>query len=782
VNNFPVISLGPDQNSEICELGDTVCFPYTASDPDGEDPVVTILSGNGIVKDGEICFVPDQPGTFYFVVKATDACGKFDSDDIFITVTVNNPPELFAHDDDTVLLCDPEQVCFENSAIDPDSLDNLTFEAISGIDIVFPATGTVCFTPLSAGDYQLVLRVVDDCGVFDQDTINVHVVFNSPPSITGTNQQLQVNYCEEITDPGERCFFGIEVFDDDVGDVLTVSKISGPGVFYDNNLNTCFTPAQVDSTYEFCYRVSDNCGDFDEVCIDVDVIFVDSCVTDTSLCLTVSIEETEECAYNSSEIVLNIFADVQEAIGGFDLLIEYDVTGFTFLTATPGPGLAGWEYFTFRYGPTDNCGGPCPDGLLRFVAITDINNGAAHPPPEAFYPDGSIVRAAFRVTGDVNFGGLFFPVRFFWVDCGDNSFSSVGGDSLFIDKLILNHNGIVWDELDDFNYPETDRLPNTGAPDSCAVGGKVAPVRCVIFENGGICIISPDSIDLRGDINLNDLAYEIADVVLFTNYFIWGLSVFNINLQGQIVATDVNADGNTLTVGDLVYLIRVLTGDALPIQKLSPYANHVNLDMQRTGGRVELLSESSAEIGASYMVFDFDPAEVTPGTPILTDETSNMSISYSIEDGTMRVLVYSYSMESINSGINSLVTIEVEGEGAFELVRSEVSDYDGNQLRVSEKSTETLPERFTLSQNYPNPFNPETEFELYLPYPSEWDVQIFNVTGQMVENMSGYSGSGSVKVRWNGTDFNGRKVASGIYFYKATAGEYSETRKMVLLK
>ena len=61
-----------------------------------------------------------------------------------------------------------------------------------------------------------------------------------------------------------------------------------------------------------------------------------------------------------------------------------------------------------------------------------------------------------------------------------------------------------------------------------------------------------------GDINLNGVPNEVADVVLYTKYFIYGLQVFRIDQQAQVMETDTNADGLKLTVGDLVYQIRII--------------------------------------------------------------------------------------------------------------------------------------------------------------------------------------------------------------------------------
>lgn len=74
-------------------------------------------------------------------------------------------------------------------------------------------------------------------------------------------------------------------------------------------------------------------------------------------------------------------------------------------------------------------------------------------------------------------------------------------------------------------------------------------------HNGGAAWVPSDN---RGDINLNGVPNEVADAVLLGKYFTYGLRVFRINRSAQIAATDVNADGLTLSVGDLVYLIGII--------------------------------------------------------------------------------------------------------------------------------------------------------------------------------------------------------------------------------
>ncbi|MBN2227718.1 MAG: T9SS type A sorting domain-containing protein [candidate division Zixibacteria bacterium] len=83
----------------------------------------------------------------------------------------------------------------------------------------------------------------------------------------------------------------------------------------------------------------------------------------------------------------------------------------------------------------------------------------------------------------------------------------------------------------------------------------------------------------------------------------------------------------------------------------------------------------------------------------------------------------------------------------------------------------------TVAQNYPNPFNPTTTFQFTLSEASDYSVRIYNVVGQMVDEIKGQSGPGTVSVTWDAGN-----LASGMYFYKIQAGKFSETKKMVILK
>jgi len=89
----------------------------------------------------------------------------------------------------------------------------------------------------------------------------------------------------------------------------------------------------------------------------------------------------------------------------------------------------------------------------------------------------------------------------------------------------------------------------------------------------------------------------------------------------------------------------------------------------------------------------------------------------------------------------------------------------------------------SLSQNYPNPFNPETNISFILANDMHARLDIYNIRGQKIATLfNGDMTKGKHTLQWNGTDAQGRKVASGIYFSRLTTPEGSFSQKMMLMK
>jgi hypothetical protein len=101
----------------------------------------------------------------------------------------------------------------------------------------------------------------------------------------------------------------------------------------------------------------------------------------------------------------------------------------------------------------------------------------------------------------------------------------------------------------------------------------------------------------------------------------------------------------------------------------------------------------------------------------------------------------------------------------------------GSTLGLTQINT-SLPDKFYLEQNYPNPFNPNTVISFQLPTAGFVKLKVFDLLGREVANLVNEKlSAGSYKY-----DFNASALPSGIYFYKLETENFSETRKMVLIK
>jgi hypothetical protein len=94
-----------------------------------------------------------------------------------------------------------------------------------------------------------------------------------------------------------------------------------------------------------------------------------------------------------------------------------------------------------------------------------------------------------------------------------------------------------------------------------------------------------------------------------------------------------------------------------------------------------------------------------------------------------------------------------------------------------------VPATFTLHQNFPNPFNPITILKYDLPSDALVTLSIYNMLGREITQLVNTNQEAGFKsVQWNATDSFGKPVSAGVYLYQIRAGEFVQTRKMVLLK
>ena len=142
------------------------------------------------------------------------------------------------------------------------------------------------------------------------------------------------------------------------------------------------------------------------------------------------------------------------------------------------------------------------------------------------------------------------------------------------------------------------------------------------------------------------------------------------------------------------------------------------------------------------------------------------------------------SIGRVNAAGNSTSRIDYRfvdenTNGSVLKYRLKMIDLDGSYTYSQEvEINSSLPTSFSLSQNYPNPFNPTTKINYTVPFDSKVTISIYSITGELVMDLvNDFVSAGSYSV-----DFNGSNLASGMYIYKMTAGNFTQTNKMMLMK
>ena len=151
---------------------------------------------------------------------------------------------------------------------------------------------------------------------------------------------------------------------------------------------------------------------------------------------------------------------------------------------------------------------------------------------------------------------------------------------------------------------------------------------------------------------------------------------------------------------------------------------------------------------------------------------------------------YIYLPEGSFPGIWGVIGISVTDKARNTLYHdfTEITRFEVTETQASPQVLITLPEKTELLANYPNPFNPETWIPYQLATDADVTLTIYASNGQAVRQLTlGHQAAGTYQSRsraayWDGSNAVGEPVASGVYFYTLTAGDFTATRKMLIRK
>ncbi len=188
------------------------------------------------------------------------------------------------------------------------------------------------------------------------------------------------------------------------------------------------------------------------------------------------------------------------------------------------------------------------------------------------------------------------------------------------------------------------------------------------------------------------------------------------------------------------------------------------------------------------MLVRFDSLSVTATDPVFND-----FYQFEVSDGTSPILValdgkstYSTPADTVSKGtkvlrvgnkILSLTGILYYNNNRYKVIPRTNADF-GTVTGISVMRTEVIPGKYVLEQNYPNPFNPATKIQYALPLSGKVSLQVYNVLGQEVVTLVNEVQSVGVYT----VNFDASRLSSGMYFYRISAGNFSQVKKMMLLK
>ena len=155
----------------------------------------------------------------------------------------------------------------------------------------------------------------------------------------------------------------------------------------------------------------------------------------------------------------------------------------------------------------------------------------------------------------------------------------------------------------------------------------------------------------------------------------------------------------------------------------------------------------------------------------------------------LRILSYDDQCGTLNAGEYIIASIPASDINPEDIVVDNVivADENNNAMQNVEVDIQygdpSVPLDYTLSQNYPNPFNPATSIKFSIPNDEYVTIKVYDIIGQEIATLfSGNAKTGIHTLNWNGKDLNGNKVSSGSYICRMTAGEFTQSKKMMYIK
>jgi hypothetical protein len=324
------------------------------------------------------------------------------------------------------------------------------------------------------------------------------------------------------------------------------------------------------------------------------------------------------------------------------------------------------------------------------------------------------------------------------------------------------------DKIDRFDV----RGPSSGV--SNRLGGRVVNVanqlnacyKKIVWDSGPLAITLGDG---SGDPEKTD------------DYGLMNTFLNNLNVA--------NVDGGVMLLGDKQpEYLNIGTGSAVTFENLYMPFILLNDNHRLPPSNLGISPKVIAWPGRCYT----DNFNLMGGCPSLNDfdvmnadGSSLIEMSYNTASSTNGAVLSNINDNAhvIMTGFSLLYTRDDELDGIDDQAKFLRDSFVWMQNPLGQVTGGGPALKNSLSQNYPNPFNPQTTIAFSLKDRGQVSLKVYNVSGALVRTLANENrSSGGHTITWDGRNDAGESVSSGVYFYKLVTNNFSQTKKMVLLK